>query len=889
MGEVLDTALELLKKGISIIPLAPGSKKPMVKWEEYQKRLPTEEEVKSWFGSGRANIGVVCGQVSGGLVALDFESERSFKEFFNEKILDETLVVLTPHGGVHLWLRETGEIPRRSIRISKDPPLDLLGEGGFGVFPPSVIDHSKCDKSKCKNEGFGSYMVISSAREPMLTKGVFEFVLRRCRELGWDLTEARPKIEEILPGVSEGMRNNAAFQYARYLLFKVKLDPRTVLAELMRWNGLNNPPLPEDELETVWKSAQRYPFEERGKEKEEPVQLSHINLIESPAHANRPVVVEAVVASTSVSYLAPSKVEGRVDRDGGIEIEEKEIPLNDPINIQLVGVSEEAKYKRLKRYLGLSGEAIIKDLAYRAVYRIRVRPPVFTLEKRGEKVVDERGFEYKSFDLYAASDGQLPFSASSLIRITGIPIPNPRTQQTTLLAYRLDFPEEVQAYDVSKIMPLLEVFEGKTPRERLAWILENFERYSHIIGRRNLAEAGLLAFFSPLWVKLNGEVQRGFANVMILGDTTTAKSETVRKLIRLLNQGLLITAETASTVGLVGTATQVEKEGWFIDWGFLVLQDRKLLAVDGCHKLSLANWAALAEAERSGVVTIAKAAKNSAYARTRQIKIANAVDRESDKYSTKTLGSFLYKCQAVSTVLDKTSIARLDLCVFSDQNDVKPEEVNKTQEASYHPALESLAEALKWCWSGQVTVEFTKEAVDEIHTRATKLYETFFYEEIPLITIDEKWKLARLSAAMAFLTLSTEDFSKVLVTKDHVDLVVEFIENEYANAGLNILAQATKLEVLDLEDVKAILRRIENMTEHSIDDKLPGILKFIVLMGGVTRDDLKTRFSLSENNELRKLLSALRCEGLVKVSRGFYPEAKLIQAYRLTEGFSRWL
>jgi predicted transcriptional regulator YdeE len=43
-----------------------------------------------------------------------------------------------------------------------------------------------------------------------------------------------------------------------------------------------------------------------------------------------------------------------------------------------------------------------------------------------------------------------------------------------------------------------------------------------------------------------------------------------------------------------------------------------------------------------------------------------------------------------------------------------------------------------------------------------------------------KWKLARLSAALAFLTLSTEDYTKVTVTKEHVNLVAKFIQEEYS-------------------------------------------------------------------------------------------------------------
>jgi hypothetical protein len=100
---------------------------------------------------------------------------------------------------------------------------------------------------------------------------------------------------------------------------------------------------------------------------------------------------------------------------------------------------------------------------------------------------------------------------------------------------------------------------------------------------------------------------------------------------------------------------QGESGGWFIEWGFLPLMDRRILAMDGCHKLSASQWAVTAEAERSGEVTIIKAGKDNAYARTRQIKIFNAVDRETDKYTTKPLKEFPYPIQALATVDTKAS------------------------------------------------------------------------------------------------------------------------------------------------------------------------------------------------------------------------------------------
>jgi hypothetical protein len=613
--------------------------------------------------------------------------------------------------------------------------------------------------------------------------------------------------------------------------------------------------------------------------------IPHLNMVENPELAGKPVIVEGVVSSESVAYLCPSEVEAHVQDERSNKTLHREIPPEDPLNISLVGVNEAIKYARLKRHLGLEGNAIITERASRTVYRFRVRPPVFTLERRGDRLVDEGGFEYKAYDVYMATSQAINFRPSTLVRIEAKPIPSPRTQQITLLAYKVEFPEEATGFDQQALEGLRRRLQDMSVQQRVTWILENFERFSRIVGRRNLALAGFLAYFTPLLLNFNGEEQRGWANILFCGDTTTAKTETVRKLIRLLKAGTLITAETASTVGLTGTATQVEREGWFVDWGFLVLLDRKLLAVDGAHKLTRANWAALAEAERSGVVSIAKAAKSQAHARTRQIKIANPVDLEGDKYSTKSLSAFLYPCQALTTILDKTNISRLDLAVFADHRDVSPEEINRSAPMEPEPELFLLAEALKWCWSGHAKVEFTEEAVQAIHQAATQLYRAYFCDEVPLCSIDMKWKLARLSAALAYLTLSTQDYRTVTVTREHVDLIVRFLEEEYTRAGLNSLAQQTKHEVLDKDEVKEMLERVRLAVAVDFDGgKLKEILRFLVHHGRATRDQLMVEFNLAERTELRRLLAALTSEGLISQGKGFYPTAKLIQAFKATGG-----
>jgi hypothetical protein len=177
--------------------------------------------------------------------------------------------------------------------------------------------------------------------------------------------------------------------------------------------------------------------------------LPHLNLIEDPQMAGKPVIVEAIVASTSMAYLVPSKVKAVAQDEDGFDYEiVKNIEERDPVNIHLIGVNEGAKYRRLKRFLGISRDAEIHELGRRTIYRLRVRPPVFTLEKKNERIVDEQGFEYKSFDIFIVSDKPITFQPSALVKIAGVPLPNPKTQQTTILAYKVDFPEDALSFDI---------------------------------------------------------------------------------------------------------------------------------------------------------------------------------------------------------------------------------------------------------------------------------------------------------------------------------------------------------------------------------------------------------------------------------------------------------
>lgn len=136
MTSMKDAALQLLAKGLAIIPIGPD-KKPLIPWKEYQTRLPKEEEVESWFLKfPKAMVGIITGEVSG-LLAIDCDSEEAYKKV-QELLPDSflTCIARTPRG-YHIYL-----VYPKGQRIGNAagimPGVDVRAEGGYVICPPSI-------------------------------------------------------------------------------------------------------------------------------------------------------------------------------------------------------------------------------------------------------------------------------------------------------------------------------------------------------------------------------------------------------------------------------------------------------------------------------------------------------------------------------------------------------------------------------------------------------------------------------------------------------------------------------------------------------------------------------------------------------------------------------
>ena len=111
------------------IPLRPREKRPLRR--EWQKPDP-----RAWDGApSDANVGILTGAASGGLLVVDLDYEEGPFDVFGlrpRELATHTMVVRTGRGW-HVYTRAS-DLRTRSPR----PGVDLRGNGAMVVAPPSV-------------------------------------------------------------------------------------------------------------------------------------------------------------------------------------------------------------------------------------------------------------------------------------------------------------------------------------------------------------------------------------------------------------------------------------------------------------------------------------------------------------------------------------------------------------------------------------------------------------------------------------------------------------------------------------------------------------------------------------------------------------------------------
>jgi hypothetical protein len=234
---MITEALALARLGWSVIPLKPRSKEPLVCWKALQKRKLTEPEIAELLEQyPDANVGVVTGTISR-IFVLDADAPEVVKNWG----VPETPIVETARGR-HYYFKVPDAQIRSATAIADG--LDIRGEGGYAVIPPSIHPSGRTYEWVLPPRGLDPF-----GAEPAPPPAWLMELLSRHRA-----RSGAPELSRIVHGVPEGNRNNAAASYAGFLLAALPEDRWETDAwpTLRFWNLHNKPPLPERELRRVF-------------------------------------------------------------------------------------------------------------------------------------------------------------------------------------------------------------------------------------------------------------------------------------------------------------------------------------------------------------------------------------------------------------------------------------------------------------------------------------------------------------------------------------------------------------------------------------------------------------------------------------------------------------
>lgn len=548
--------------------------------------------------------------------------------------------------------------------------------------------------------------------------------------------------------------------------------------------------------------------------------------------------------------------------------------------LKLVDCTDEQQIAMLKRIAGMNTKCNIADInikEYGNLETVHVIP----------KADFNFGFALRQ-EFVARSGFVLGNNIPTNKRFTlvGYMHADPRTQKATYI-----FDEAIPEKDLldelevtQDLMSQLSIFkcaEGQSVADKFDEIHTDLERnITYIWDRRKVAFAVDLVYHSALsFVFQEQQTKRGWAECLIIGDSGQAKTTLVERLMLHYKSGELLSGESTRRTGLVYSLQQTGSKGnWTLMWGAMPLNDGGLLTVDELSGMSEDDLAKMSDVRSSGIAKSTGVVTAETTSRTRMIFISNP-------RSGRQLKSENYGVTAILKLWGKAEdVRRLDFAVAVASGEVESGIVNKS--VGDMPLIEHKYTTDKcklrvmWAWSRRPEdIVFTQEAVKEILESASRMGKKYS-SRIPLVEpADQRLKLARLAVSAAACVFSTDNGTNVIVKKEHVEFVVDYLNSIYDSKALGY-DRFSADEFENSDTTEAAMMKLRNdyislpFTSRSVQD----VTKALYQLPYFNRNTLEDATGV-DRDELKNLLQFLISSSIIEKAGQDYRRTPLGLAF----------
>ena len=402
--------------------------------------------------------------------------------------------------------------------------------------------------------------------------------------------------------------------------------------------------------------------------------------------------------------------------------------------------------------------------------------------------------------------------------------------------------------------------------ERADAILKDVElSITRIYNQRTMLRAYLNLFFMPIRFRMFGDTNGKVSpELLVLGDARQGKTTVADKLMRHFGAGSMVDAEGATYVGLVGGRNEFGSAGKVFAWGALPMNNGGLVFLDEIDGLVEDGiFGKLTSIRSSGV------AQRSTAGGDRRTSAALRMIMASNPVGARRLAQYDSLMYAVRELIKKPAdLARFELIVGV----YKLNSANFRFEKHELQYTETIArEHLRWAWQQEPSLS------DEVSQYCSDMAKWLCsrFENLPTLEPTEAhWKVGRMACAYAALAFSRSDDGKVLVTKSHVDVATNFINDTYSTPEWKISVAIGHGNIKSLEVTQAL-------------DALGGeeFARILMTRGSVRRQELWTAFTVAETVmgmvDFDRVIATLTLFNDCLVDRR--------GGYHKTDQFRRWL
>ena len=325
------------------------------------------------------------------------------------------------------------------------------------------------------------------------------------------------------------------------------------------------------------------------------------------------------------------------------------------------------------------------------------------------------------------------------------------------------------------------ISETKLIDSKINEIHEDFEH--NVIGLkvpRELIYSVDLCFHSVDSFYFQGKlVEKGMIEVLIVGDTRTGKSATVKALMNHFNRGDFIQGESCTLAGLLGGVDEGSNGNRFVKCGRLPLSHRGLVTIDEANELHEEIVGKMSGVRSSGYFDIIKIVTGRILCRIRLIWIANP-------RSGRKVGEYSFGVESVPEVIGKPEdIARFDVALIVGRKSIDLKSLyvrsNVKKKVPHKFTSAKCRDLILWAWSRKPEDILISAETEDMILSFAELFSEKYNETIPLVVETEiRIKIARMSVALAARLYSTDDTGeKIVVRPAHVSSVCSWLVSLY--------------------------------------------------------------------------------------------------------------